>query len=78
MSGMGEVGGRSDGTGFMYTYNWFILLYRKNKCNIVKQLYSNTKVQTVTFGVLVHSRQALLWAPFYEKSLLPASPLIIV
>ena len=27
---------------YMYTYSRFILLYSRNQCNIVKQLYSNT------------------------------------
>ena len=27
--------------GYMYTYSWCTLLYRKNEHNIVKQLYSN-------------------------------------
>ena len=28
----------------MYMFNWFILQYSRNECNIVKQLYSNKKL----------------------------------
>lgn len=29
------------GTGHLYTYGWFILLYSGKQQNLVKQLYSN-------------------------------------
>ena len=45
MGGMrGDVWeGGSRGKGYMYTYNWFTLIYSRNEHNIVKQLYSNKK-----------------------------------
>ena len=39
----GEGGSR--GTGYMYTYDRFTSLYRRNEHNIVKQLYSNKKTR---------------------------------
>ena len=33
--------GDSKGRGFMYNYGWFMLLYGRNKHNIVKHFSSN-------------------------------------
>ena len=38
---MGTLKGGSRGRGYMCTYGWFMLLYSRNKHNIVKQLSSN-------------------------------------
>ena len=35
--------GGSQGRGYMYTYNWFMMLYSRKQHNIVKQLFSNLK-----------------------------------
>ena len=35
--------GGSQGRGYMYTYNWFMMLYSRTQHNIVKQLFSNFK-----------------------------------
>ena len=37
----GEGGSRERGQ--MYTYGWFMLMYGRNKYNIVKQLFYNEK-----------------------------------
>ena len=52
MGGMrGDVWeGGPRGKGYMYTYNWFTLMYSGNEHNIVKQLYSNKKKQCSQWG----------------------------
>ena len=37
------AGGRLTRKGYMYTYNWFMMLYSRTQHNIVKQLFSNFK-----------------------------------
>ena len=39
-----EWEGSPKGRGYMYMYNWFILLHSSNWCNTGKQLYSNKKL----------------------------------
>ena len=40
-----EDGGAGDsgGSGYMYTCDWFTLMYGRNQHNVVKQLSSKTK-----------------------------------
>ena len=37
----GRWGGVSRGSGHMYTYGWFMLMYGRNQYNVIKQLSSN-------------------------------------
>ena len=43
--GMGvKVGGRFERRGCIHTCSWFTSVYSRNEHNIVKQLYSNLKI----------------------------------